>query len=307
MPERELIFPLVQSRKSGGLEITGRTSRRRGSGSEIASSRHYQRGDTIKQVDWAASARLSTAHASDEFVVRDHFAEDAILVMVVVDRSPTIALFPRELPWLHKPEVVFEAGRMILASASAEHALIGYGESAARGLLLKHPRRNRALVALIHQRLRDDRPDGPHDSLDRTLEGLSSSSLDVPSGTFVFILSDFLPPPSPAAIRTALATGWDLIPVIIQDPIWERSFPDVAGVTLPLAYPVTGALSLVRLRSSEARARRGANELRAQTLRESFLALGIDSITLSRPDRSAIHRAFLGWAEGRSQWARRIQ
>ena len=34
-----------------------------------------------------------------------------------------------------------------------------------------------------------------------------------------------------------LAAGWDVVPVVVQDPVWERSFPDVGGVTLPLADP----------------------------------------------------------------------
>ncbi|MGZ4384077.1 MAG: DUF58 domain-containing protein [Gaiellaceae bacterium] len=307
MRERELVFPLVPSRKSGGLEIAGRTSRRRGSGSEIASSRPYRRGDTMRLVDWAASARLSTAHASDEFVVRDHFAEDAVRVMVVVDRSPSMALFPDDLPWLHKAEVVQRAGLMILVSAAAAHALTGFAETSAAGVAIRSPRRDRALRAWIEGRLREGAADGPRESLDVTLETLAGSALDVPSGSFVFVLSDFLPPPSPAALRAALAAGWDLIPVIVQDPLWEQSFPRVGGVTLPLADPSSGALTLVRLRSSEAEARRVANEQRMAALHESFLSLGIDPVTLSSADWKSIHGAFLAWAEGRSAWARRIQ
>jgi uncharacterized protein (DUF58 family) len=307
MAVRELIFPLVPSRRSGGVEIAGRTSRRRGNGSEIASSRPYRRGDTMRTIDWAASARLSTAHASDEFVVRDHFAEDAIRVMLVVDRSPSMGLFPRDLPWLHKPEVVRQAGAMILASAAAANALTGYGEAAGQGVALESPRRDRVLFASLQQRLRQGASDGPRTSLDLTLAALADSALDVPSGSFVFVLSDFLPPPGVAALRASLAAGWDLIPVIIQDPVWEQSFPRVGGVTLPLADPATGSVRLVRLRTSEADARREANAQRLRSLRESFLSLGIDSITLSRPDRRSVHAAFLSWAEGRSAWARRIR
>jgi uncharacterized protein (DUF58 family) len=307
VPERALIFPLVPSRRSGGLEIAGRTSRRRGSGSEIASSRPYQRGDTMRVVDWAASARLSTAHARDEFVVRDHFAEDAIRVMLVVDRSPSMALFPDDLPWLHKPWVVREAGAMILGSAWQANALTGYAETTGGGITLRSPRRDRLLAALIERALGEGVPDGPARSLDLTLAALSRSALDVPSGSFVFILSDFLPPPSVATLRAALAAGWDLIPVIIQDPVWERSFPQIGGVTLPLADPETGSRRLVRLRASEAAARRDANERRTRSLRQSFLALGVDPVTLTRNDRQAVHAAFLAWAKGRSAWARRIQ
>src|SRR5262249_21376218 len=92
MPQAgDLVLPRIPSRRSRALGIAGRASRRRGSGDEIAGSRPYRRGDAIRLIDWAASARLSTARGSDEFVVRDHFAEDAIRVVVVLDRGPTMA------------------------------------------------------------------------------------------------------------------------------------------------------------------------------------------------------------------------
>jgi uncharacterized protein (DUF58 family) len=305
VPERELIFPLIPSRRSSSLEIAGRTSKRRGSGSEIASSRPYRRGDTMKLVDWRASARLSTARASDEFVVRDRLADDAVRVLVIVDRSPSMALFPGELPWLHKPDVVLEAGRMILASSSAAHALVGYAEHGARGPMLEPPRRDRGLAGRIEQLLLDPAAPGTGATFGETLRLVSGRALDVPPGTFAFVLSDFLPPPEPAALRRLLATGWDVIPVVVQDPVWEQSFPDVGGVTLPLADPATGRATLVRLRRSEARARREANELRARRLRETWLSLGLDTIVLTSPDRRAIHGAFLAWAAGRQSRARK--
>jgi uncharacterized protein (DUF58 family) len=307
VPERELIFPLTSSRRSGRLDVAGRTSRRRGSGSEIASSRPYRRGDAVRLVDWRASARLSTARAGDEFVVRDRFAEDALRVMVIVDRSPSMALFPTELPWLHKPDVVLDAGRMILASAHAAHALLGYAENGWDGPSLERPGRDRRLLGAIERRLESDRVTGAGDGLAILLDVLARSPVDVPPGTFVFVLSDFLRPPSVSVFRTALAAGWDVIPVIIQDPVWEQSFPDAAGVVLPLADTVTGTVSLVRLRRAEARARREANERRARELRDTFLALGVDPVMLSHADRGATHAAFLAWARSRTAWSRRAQ
>ena len=35
--------------------------------------------------------------------------------------------------------------------------------------------------------------------------------------------------------RRAVAHGWDVVPVIIQDPRWEQSFPRAAGMALPVA------------------------------------------------------------------------
>ena len=307
MPERELIFPLVPARRSARLDVAGLTSRRRGSGSEQAGSRPYNRGDAVRLIDWRASARLSTARASDEFVVRDRLADDAVRVLLAVDRSVSMMLFPAELPWLHKPDVVREAGRMILASATAAHALVGYAEHGPRGVALERPQRGSALPQQIERRLADPVETSPAGSLERVLELLTRSTPDVPPGTFVFVLSDFLRAPSQATWRRLLACGCDVIPIVIQDPLWEQSFPDVAGVTLPLVDPASGTLGLVRLRRGEVDARRTANELRLRALKDAFSALGVDPVTLSSSDRVSIHAAFLSWARQRRAWTRRLR
>jgi uncharacterized protein (DUF58 family) len=54
-------------------------------------------------IDWAASARLSTARNSDEFLVRERFAEEAPRVVIVCDRRPNMAHYSSTFPWLDKP------------------------------------------------------------------------------------------------------------------------------------------------------------------------------------------------------------
>lgn len=300
-PAGDLVFPLIASRRSRSLEIAGRTSRRRGSGDEIAGSRPYRRGDPIRQVDWPASARLSTAHGRDEFVVRDHFAEDAVRVVVVVDRAPSMSLYPDSLPWLHKPAAVREAVGMIVASAVTAAGLIGFADVGAEEARLDRPRRDPAARRAMEGRLRTAVADGPADSLDRAFGLLlRHGAYAVPPGTFVFVLSDFLPAPEHGTLRSALAAGWDVVPVVLQDPRWERSFPDVSGVTVPLSDPVDRTLALVRLSRGEARERRHANESRVAALERTLSSLGLDAVTLTTHDRRAIHSAFLGWADRRS-------
>jgi uncharacterized protein (DUF58 family) len=304
-PTGDLVFPLIPSRRSRALEIAGRASRRRGSGDEIAGSRPYRRGDAIRLIDWAASARLSTARGSDEFVVRDHFAEDAIRVVVVLDRGPTMALFPESLPWLHKPLATREAAEKIVASAVAANGLVGFAAAGAAEVRIDRPRRDREARRVIEHRLRASRPDGPAGSVNHALEALlRRRSNGVPPGTFVFVVSDFLPGPSAERLRAAIAAGWDVVPVVVQDPLWERSFPDVAGVTLPLVDPLDGALAVVRLSRGEARARRESNELRSEVLERELVDLGLDSVLLTTSDRLSIHGEFTGWAERRAVPAR---
>ena len=296
-PGADLVFPLIPSRRGRALDVAGHPSRRRGSGNEIASSRPYRRGDAIRLVDWAASARLSTARGTDEFVVRDHFAEDAVRIVVVADRSPSMALFPRSLPWLDKPAAARAALRMIIASGAATNAMIGAAWAGASTPSIVPLRRDHAQWRAIEQRVTGGTPDGPPDSLDQSLELLSRAARTVPAGTFVFILSDFLPPPSRDRLTDALAAGWDVVPVVVQDPVWERSFPDVSGVTLPLADPDRGALSLVRLSRGETTARRELNEQRAGQLDLSLRKLELEPVTITSSDSGAVHAAFLAWAE----------
>jgi uncharacterized protein (DUF58 family) len=302
----ELVFPLIPLRRSRALEVAGRASRHRGTGDEIASSRAYRRGDAIRSVDWAASARLSTARGRDEFVVRDHFAEDVIRVVVVIDRSPSMALFPEGLPWLRKPAAVREAAAMIVASGVVASALIGFAESGSQGLRLDWPARDRTLRAAVVRHALDGEMTGPDDSLDQALSLLlANRSGRLPAGTFVFVVSDYLPTSSLPLLRAAVETGWDLIPVVVQDPVWERSFPDISGVTVPLSAADGGGAALVRLSRKEARARRDANEIRTLELDAAFREIGLDAVSVATSDRSAIHSAFLAWAARRGTRLRR--
>ena len=63
-----LTFPLVPRRRVHGVSFGTMRSLRRGSGTDVAGSRPYRPGDDMDAIDWAASARLSTAKGRDEFV-----------------------------------------------------------------------------------------------------------------------------------------------------------------------------------------------------------------------------------------------
>src|SRR5213078_364977 len=94
-----------------GVSAGTQASNRRGPGSEVATTRPYQRGDNIRTVDWAASARLSAARDADEFIVRD--------------RRPEMALFPPPLPWLDKGKALAEAAQLIVTSTVAARGAPG--------------------------------------------------------------------------------------------------------------------------------------------------------------------------------------
>ena len=299
-------FPLVPRRRLSGLPFGDLPSRRRGLGSDIIGARRYEPGDPVTSIDWFASARLSSASGGDDFVVRERAADEAPRVVVVVDRRPAMGLYPAPLPWLSKRDALGEAVAAIAASAAAARAdlaSLDYGDGDDSWL----PPGRRGRAWLIAERQGDfARFDAPEDNLEQALLFLAERRSEVPRGAFVFVLSDFLVAPSGAAWQQALARGWDLVPVVIQDPVWERGFPDVAGVAVFVADPRSGEVSVVRLSRRRVRRRREANEARYHALLVELQSFGLQPVAIESSDPAAVDAAFVEWAEQRrrSRWAR---
>jgi uncharacterized protein DUF58 len=303
---RELTFPLVPRRRLMGLAFGAMHSSRRGTGSDVAGSRPYSTGDDIKTIDWYASARLSSARDHDEFVVREWFAEEAPRVVVVADRRPAMKLFPAELPWLHKPAAVRAVGDLIADSTMDARGFIGYLDFAnvehpdpgERGpVFWRAPKSHRE-----HWRVKESHLLWPHwhapaDNLTHALDYLGLVRQSLPAGSFVFVLSDFLVAPSAEAWLAAVEHRWDIVPVVIQDPVWEQSFPPVGSIVVPLAEPETGRVRPVRLRAKEARARKGEHEERLERLVHGFHVLDLEPIIVSSSDPGEILQVFLSWAD----------
>ena len=98
----EQIFPLVPRRPLLGVSYAAMRSARRGVGTDVAGSRAYRPGDNVDTIDWAASAKLSSALGIDEFIVRERYSEEAPGVVVLADRRPSMALYGDPFPWLRK-------------------------------------------------------------------------------------------------------------------------------------------------------------------------------------------------------------
>ena len=96
-------FALVPQRRFAGVRFGQWRSPRRGQGDEIAGTRPYRPGDRRAWIDWRASARLSAARSSDEFVVREFFADQAPRVAVVCDRRPAMRLYDGAFPGSTRP------------------------------------------------------------------------------------------------------------------------------------------------------------------------------------------------------------
>lgn len=287
-------FPLPQRRRVAGLAFGSMRSLRRGSGTDVAGSRPYLPGDDRRAIDRRASARLSSARSEDAWIVRQTYAEEAARVVVAVDRRPSMRLFPDGLPWLSKPRAVAAAVDLVCRSAAAAACVTGYLEAdeQAEPFWLAPGRATPEDVAAAAAR---DDFGAPEDTLERALAYLALRAR-LPVGSFVFLVSDFLALPDDDVLSEALAHRWEIVPVVVQDPLWERSFPDVAGAVLPLADPATGRVRPLRLTRREVRARREEHELRFAGILDALERFGLDAVVLDSHDPERILDAFREWS-----------
>ena len=292
----EATFPLLPRHRLIGLSFGGMRSVRRGTGSDVAGSRPYRPGDNVDTIDWNASARLSLARGSDEFIVRERYAEEAPRVVIVADRRPEMSLFPPGLPWVSKPDAVRTAALLIADSAVAARGYSGYLDFAEGQAFWRPPRSQNE-----DWRLEPRRPfRAPDDNLTHAFEHLATLRPGLPAGSFVFVLSDFITAPADEVWLAAADARWDVVPVVVQDAVWERSFPDVSGTVVPLADARTGRVANVRLRRGEARARRAENERRWTAILEHFSRLDLDPVVLDSESPAGILSAFTAWSERRA-------
>ena len=305
-PRERQTFPLVPRRRLVGLPFGDLASRRRGHGSDVIGTRPYEIGDPVSTIDWFASARLSAATGRDEFIVRDHAADEAPRVVLVCDRRPAMGIYEAPLPWLSKARVLEEATAALVASAIASRADVASLDYGGGGEPYWLPPGRKDVPWLAQERQAAAGFRAVDDNVEVALAFLGRLHSDLPTGTFVFVLSDFLTDFHPDVWLDASGHGWDLVPVVIQDPVWEQSFPDVGSVSLPVADPRSGRVELVRLSQREARELRVRNTERLERLRTELVSLDLEPVVLGTSDPFEIDRAFLEWAELRrvSRWAR---
>ncbi len=274
-------------------------SARRGRGSDVAGSRPYVPGDDVKAIDWGASARLSSARGADHFILRERYAEEAPRVVVVADRRPEMQLFPAGLPWLRKAEAQRTAIELIRASTVEAHGFLGYldfGDGGADPFWL--PPQSQSLWEYLDREDEGAPFEAPARNVEDAFEFLMAHPRSVPAGTFIFALSDFLVPPSTETWLRALELRWDVVPVVLQDPLWERSFPPTEGFRLEILNS-SGEREEVRLRRAEVAALQREHEARWERLLEDFSRAALDPVLVDSSDESAILGAFLDWAETR--------
>jgi uncharacterized protein (DUF58 family) len=265
-------------------------SRRRGESDDVVSGRPYQPGDDVRRIDWATSARLSALRGEDHFVVRESYGEEAPFVCFTLDRSPSMALYPREYPWLHKPDAVRLVAEVVALSAGHYHCPLGFLDAANW-----RPPSTTTEPDELTLLLDEGGYDRAEETVDSVFGRLRSVEHMLPGGTFVFCCSDFLRVPSERTLALVVDAGWELVPVIVQDPLWEQSYPEAAGeVALPV-YDPAGRFRLLRQSRAEVSERRRAHEGRLRRLEELFTGYGFPPIVISETGPDALAEALLSW------------
>lgn len=287
------VFPLVPRRRVIGLAFGGVRSARRGTGSDVAGSRQYRSGDDVAWIDWAASARLSAARDEDEFVVRELFADEAPRVVVLADRRPSMGIGSSPVRPLDKPAALLEILELVGESARVARSLTGYLDYAHGEPYWRPPRTEHHAEPGTF-----DRPfRAPRDTVSRGLEHLGDHRRDLPTQAFVFVVSDFLVPPEEPVWQRALEHRWEIVPVVVQDPVWERSFPDVGGITIPYADAATGRVVPVYLTRAEAGRLREEHLAKREELTRVFRSFGTEPVEVGSHDSGDVLGAFLRWAD----------
>jgi hypothetical protein len=202
-----------------------------------------------------------------------------------------MAFFPPSLPWLSKSRAMRVAAELVVESAVVARSFLGYLDVAEEEPLWCPPRSQR-----VPEELNLERPyTAPPDALVRAIDHLQSHRKVLPVGSFVFVLSDFLES-ADGVWLDALESRWDVVPVVIQDPVWEQSFPEVEGVIVKLVDPRDGQVRAVRLRASEVAERREANETKRAELLQRLRSLGLEPVLVSSHEPTEILDAFLEWS-----------
>jgi hypothetical protein len=142
--------------------------------------------------------------------------------------------------------------------------------------------------------------DAPADGSSRRSEKLVRHRRSLPAGTFLFVCSDFLEPPPPETWLRALGMRWDLVPVVVQDPLGAE-LPGRRRSGRPVRRPPcdrpgqAGTHLADRGPSAQGTTRGPARRLLAE-----FTSLGLDYVVIGiRPARGGARIRRLGRGKGR--------
>ena len=262
MANADRTVPLLPRRRLVGLSFGGLTSARRGPGPTSPARGRTSPATTSTRSTGTRrrASRRRAAPTSSSSARSSPRRRRASSSSRTVGRRWTSSPW---LPWLSKPEAMAHARDVLFDAAVASRGIAGYLDFADGEAFWRPPRTQQDTSGVAERTAFG----APKDTLGLAFEHLVEHRRALPTGSFVFVLSDFLDPPPDGAWTRLLQQRWDVVPVVIQDPVWEQNFPPIGGVVVPFWDPRSRRVMPVRL--TDARRPRAASRTRSASPRPS--------------------------------------
>lgn len=238
----------------------------KGRGVEFAEVRPYQPGDDVRSIDWNVTARMGEPY------IKTYAEERDLTVFLAVDVSGSLSFGSRAIV---KRDLAAEVAALLAFAAVRNGDRVGAALlSRGMDLFLPPQCRRTHVLRLVREVLM--RPAAGGTDLER---GLGQVLSTLRQRSVLFLISDFLTPPFPRALKAAAARH-DLVVIEIVD---RRDFELPAAAPVVLTDAETGRTAFVDgARAGEEHARRWRRE--RGELHGLIRRLGVDHLVL-RTDR----------------------
>ena len=210
------------SRKNASAHSIGQhRSLFKGRGLDFSEFREYQGGDDIRSIDWKVTARTGRAHTK----VFTEEREKSVFILVDMNRSMQFGT--------RKTFKSVQAARAAALIAWRAHDLkdkvgsVLFGNSSDNGIQFLKPKRTRQPIWDMFNSLCSDSNEKKEVSLE---EALTFADQKIPSGSSLFLISDFYEIPKGFAERLGLISKrCDVTLIKITDPA-DYEMPSVRAV-----------------------------------------------------------------------------
>ena len=209
----------------------------KGQGIEFAEVREYTPGDDIRSIDWNVTARSGTPY------IKKYNEERELTLIIACDVSGSQQFgSAKQL----KQEAAAELTALFALSALQNNDKVGLLLFSDQVELYVPPRKGRKHILRLIREVVAFEPKHTGTNIGMSLETLNKV---IKRQGILILISDFLAPLSSFAKPFRLAAKkFDLIPVILQDPL-ERRLPPL-GVCVDVTDPETGESDFISLSDS---------------------------------------------------------
>jgi uncharacterized protein (DUF58 family) len=246
-------------------------SHQRGTGLDFEQVKEYQAGDTIRTINWAATAR----RGGETTLVNSYYEEKDLTVMLLVDLSASMEFGSTRLT---KKSLAAEISASLVYSARLAHDRIGLLAFASRVVGYLPPRQAKGYLRTIPEYILHSHSDKGSASFWTAVTNLERR---VKHPALVFLLSDFLTE-EPILLRQALARlcrRHEVIALRVMDPL-EVALP--TGTTRIVARDLeTHQVRSYSLTRANHQRMLAAGAARRVELQQIFRRLGMAYLTIT--------------------------